>query len=328
MIHTCPQPESVGTVPWRGDLSSMITIQENVELAKRTTFEIGGAARYFTEAKTEGDIREALLWARSKGVPYIIHAGGSNVLIPDEGLEALVIKIANTKWSVISSTLEAESGCNLLEMIQATNTLGFGGWEKLSGIPGTIGGAIRGNAGAFGSEIKDFVVKVRAINAYTLEVREFSNLECDFSYRMSYFKKHTDWIVLSTHLTLRKGNSVDFFRISEETIQEREKRHIQNVRAAGSYFMNPIAPQTIREQFEKEKGVTAREGRVPAGWLIDKSGMKGARVGDAMSSTQHPNYLVNMGSATAADVKTLARKIKNAVRESFGIELVEEAVTF
>ncbi len=114
----------------------------------------------------------------------------------------------------------------------------------------------------------------------------------------------------------------------EETIRERERRHIQNVRAAGSYFMNPVAPAHIRELFETEKNTTSREGRVPAGWLIEKAGMKGARVGGAVASEQHVNYLKNDGNATAKDVKELARRIKEAVRERFDISLQEEAVVF
>ena len=110
-----------------------------------------------------------------------------------------------------------------------------------------------------------------------------------------------------------------------DTIAEREKRHLQNVRAAGSYFMNPKAPPEIVAMFEKEKGVKSREGRVPAGWLIEKAGMKGAIVGGAIASHQHPNYIVNAENATAQDVQELAERIKTTVMGQFGVELQEEA---
>jgi UDP-N-acetylmuramate dehydrogenase len=127
------------------------------------------------------------------------------------------------------------------------------------------------------------------------------------------------------YLHLHKVDSAQSAKLAEETIVEREKRHLQNVRAAGSYFTNPAAPREIVELFEKEKGVKSREGRVPAGWLIEKAGMKGAVIGSVIASLQHPNYLVNRGSATAEDVLELAQKIKIAVMSQFGVALHEEA---
>ncbi|HEV3244857.1 MAG TPA: UDP-N-acetylmuramate dehydrogenase, partial [Candidatus Paceibacterota bacterium] len=202
---------------------------------------------------------------------------------------------------------------------------GWGGWEKLAGIPGTIGGAVRGNAGAFGSEIKDFATKVRALHSRTGEIREFSNAECDFSYRHSFFKDHPEWIITRTVLRLQAIKPAESSRLAEETIREREKRHLQNVKAAGSFFMNPTAPKNIVEMFETEKSLRSREGRVPAGWLIEKAGLKGATVGGAIASLQHPNYLVNQNNAKASEVKELARQIREKVRAQFGVTLEEEA---
>ena len=115
-------------------------------------------------------------------------------------------------------------------------------------------------------------------------------------------------------------------KLAEETIAERERRHLQNVKAAGSFFMNPKAPPAIVAMFEKEKKVKSREGRVPAGWLIEKAGMKGATVGGAIASLQHPNYIVNQGGATSHDVCNLAQIIKLEVENQFGVELTEEAM--
>ena len=305
----------------------MLTIHENVPLAPLTTFKIGGPARYFVDVRTEDEIREAIAWARERKVRFIILAGKSNVLVPDKGIDGLIVHIVETgNFSFADNELVSDAGCNLLSLIRAASKAGLGSWEKLAGIPGTVGGAVRGNAGAFGPEIKDFVVKVRAFDSEEGSIREFENSMCDFSYRRSFFKDHPEWIITRVHLKLLPIDPAESARRIEETIQEREKRHIQNVQAAGSVFVNPVAPKDIQEMFEKEKGMKSREGRVPAGWLIEKGGLKGARVGDAVASEQHPNYLKNDGSASAKDVLALAEKIKTAVREKFDIELKEEAV--
>ncbi len=303
----------------------MLDVQQNVSLADKTTFEIGGPARYFAEVTSDEEIREAVLWSRTKGMALLILAGGSNVLFPDEGLDLLVIRIASTRHAFQGNVVTAEAGCNLLDLIKRAGIMRLGGWESLAGIPGTIGGAVRGNAGAFGTEMRDVVLTVNALNTITLETKEFANSECDFSYRHSYFKDNPDWVILRTRISLKNVESGDSIAKIDGTIIERERRHLQNVRAAGSYFTNPVVPKEIQKIFETEKSAISREGRVPAGWLIDKCGLKGARVGGAIASEQHPNYLVNTGSATAKDVLELAELIKREVKAKFGVALTEEA---
>lgn len=300
-------------------------IRENVLLAPLTTFEIGGAARYFVEVTNEEQIREAVDWANANGKQFVVLAGGSNVLVHDAGVDGLVIHIVEGAHALDLDTLTADPGCNLLNLIRETGKSGFGGWEKMAGIPGSIGGAARGNAGAFGTEIKDVATKVRALNTETGVVRDFAVHDCDFSYRHSYFKDHSQWIVTRVTLKLQRVAPEISAQIVEQTIAERERRHLQNVKAAGSFFMNPIAPPEIVAMFELEKDTVSREGRVPAGWLIEKSGQKGKQVGGAIASLQHPNYIVNTGNATAYDVMTLANRIKQEVQEKFGILMREEA---
>jgi UDP-N-acetylmuramate dehydrogenase len=302
-----------------------LQIQENVPLAPFTTFQIGGMAKYFAEVESDENLRQALTWAHEKNVRFKIVSGGSNVLVSDEGFDGLIIHVVSSRFSFAGNEIAADAGVNLLTLIYAAADKGLGGWESLAGIPGTVGGAVRGNAGAFGSEIKDFVVKAGALHAETGEVREFINAECAFSYRESFFKRHPEWIITRVFLDLQKINPQESKSKIEATIAEREKRHLQNVKAAGSYFMNPKAPKHLQELFESEKGTPARESRVPAGWLIEKAGMKGAIVGGAQASLQHPNYLVNTGTATSENVRALATEIKIAVHSQFGVTLTEEA---
>ncbi len=299
---------------------------ELVPLSDKTTFEIGGPARLYCEARTEEDVREAIAYARQRNLRYLILAGGSNMLLPDEGFPGLVVHMSGERHTFGGNVLEAEVGCSLRSLIHEASERGLGGWEQLAGIPGTIGGAVRGNAGAFGLEVRDILTSTQAFNANTGEAKEFAAHECDFSYRNSFFKQHPEWIITRVRLSLKEDDPDEVRQRIRETIAERERRHIQDVRAAGSYFVNPVAPERVREQFEQEKGVRSREGRVPAGWLIEQAGMKGARVGDAQSSPQHADYIVNAGNAKAEEVRELASRIKKAVRDSFGILLVEEAV--
>src|SRR3989344_6028920 len=246
-------------------------IKENTPLAPLTTFRIGGPARWLVEARNQSEIKEAVLYAHAHDLPFVVLSGGSNVLVPDEGLHALVIHVLEGEHAFTGNALRADAGC-----------------EKLSGIPGSIGGAVRGNAGAFGTEIKDVVTVVRAMHRETLESRSFVHPYMAFAYRDSTFKQNPEWIITNVTVELLRVERVQSKKLIEDTIAEREKRHLQNVQAAGSFFMNPVAPQGIVALFEKDKKVKSRESRVPAGWLIEKAGLKGATVGGAIASDQHP----------------------------------------
>ncbi len=298
-------------------------VQEYVPLAPFTTFGIGGNARYFIACTSITDIHEALAYCREKALPCVVLSGGSNVLIADEGFDGCVIHIKNQGSNRLGNTVVIEAGCSLLESIERCHEYNLGGWESLSGIPGSIGGAIRGNVGAFGSEIQEYCTEVRTCHSETGEEKIFIAAECDFSYRSSFFKEHPEWIILSGTLNLKQGGPEAIAKISQ-TITEREKRHLQNVPCAGSYFMNPVAPQWVQDIFAEEKGTEAREGRVPAGWLIEKVGMRGYKQGNAASSEMHANYLINTGNATAADVRAVAAAIQDAVRAKYIVSLREE----
>src|SRR3989344_5526343 len=303
----------------------MLNVQEDVPLAPLTTFGIGGAARWLVDVRSEDDVREALDFARKRKVGFYIFAGGSNVLVPDEGLNGVVMHVAAESYVFFETGVRADGGCSLLALSKAAAERDLGGWEHLAGIPGTFGGAVRGNAGAFGSEIKDFLSRVTAINTSTLESRAWISPNFSFSYRDSLYKREPEWLIMSATVELGHIKKEESLRKIEEIIAEREKRHLQNVAAAGSFFMNPVATDDVVALFEQEKHVKSRDNRVPAGWLIEKAGQKGAKVGGAVASEQHPNYIVNQGGATAKDVLALAAKIKEEVKKQFGVDLHEEA---
>ncbi len=304
----------------------MINVQEQVPLAPLTTFKIGGPARYFVEAKDAASVIEAFEWAEAKRVPTFILAGGSNVLFPDLGYEGLIIHIVGEHISVHGSSITASAGSVLKHVIDSGLEAGLEGMEYMSGIPGSLGGAVRGNAGAFGTEIESVLNKVKAVNRLTGLVKEFYNDECEFGYRQSFFKRHPEWVILEVQLCLRDADNLEeVMRIAKETIAKREAKHPQDAKCAGSFFMNPVVTdEKLLTEFEEETGTASRNGKLPAGWLITKVGLRGKKIGGAQMSNQHPNYLVNVGNATADDVVILASVVKTRVRNELGIQLKEE----
>jgi UDP-N-acetylmuramate dehydrogenase len=300
-------------------------IRTQVALAPLTTFAIGGPAAYFAEAAGVEDIRRAYAFAEEKGVPVVVLGGGSNVLAPDDGLQALVARVANKGVRFEGAVMRVAAGEALLDAVRAAAGKGLGGLESLAGIPGTVGGAVRGNAGAFGAEIKDVLVSAVVFDTQAGEVKALTNAECEFAYRTSRIKTHPGLIVLEAEFKLAPVEPMEADKNIMRTLTERTKRHIQDIKSAGSFFKNPVVSRELQEMFEKEKGAASKEGRVPAGWLMDRAGLRGMRVGDAVASEYHTNYFLNAGRATAAQVKELAAKAKGEVHAKFGVQLEEEA---
>lgn len=303
----------------------MIHIQNNIPLAPFTTFKIGGNARYFTSVKNVEDLKEALNYAKQGNLKAFILGGGSNILFPDKGFDGLVVKLENDGIAISEEDVHAGAGAVLMDVVLSVQKESLGGMEYLAGVPGTIGGAVRGNAGAFGVEMKDIVSSVMAFHKDTFEMRTFSNAECEFSYRDSFFKRHAEWMVFDIELHLRKGDSVEIERIIHETVAKREAKHSQSIACAGSFFMNPIvSDKELLEEFKRDTGAPSRDGKLPAGWLIDTAGLRGKKIGGAMVSENHPNYIINTGTATAEDIIMLSSVIKQRVRTQLGVQLREE----
>lgn len=304
----------------------MIDIQQNVQLAPFTTFGIGGPARFLARVKSLPELREALLFARGHRLPFGILGGGSNLLISDAGFEGVAIRLELEEVLVSGDQLTAQAGVDLNALVQQSAELGLGGLEPLAGIPGLVGGALRGNAGAYGSCIGELTESVQALQAETLELLAINRQQCCFDYRSSRFKKDPRLIVVSARLALSAGNPAEIRRKAEETIAKRTAKHLQCEKSVGSFFMNPlVTDQALIRRFETEQKVSCRNSRIPAGWLIDQAGLRNTRVGAAMVSALHANYLVNTGGASATEVIALAQLIKTRVQAATGVQLQDEA---
>lgn len=302
-----------------------MTIQENISLKKYTTFGIGGPARYFSEVSTDTDAIEAILWATSKKIRIFVLGGGSNLLIPDRGFDGLVLKPSFYNIQIEGSSVIAGSSILLSDLISKTLAYGLTGMEFAAGIPGTLGGAIRGNAGTYGVGMSDVLTEVRFIDERSLTSVVLPVSECGFSYRHSKFKEHAHFITQAT-LALSFGDAVASKKIIDERLAVRQKNHPAEP-SAGCVFKNiefskaPLdtlahkgIPLEKFEQFQK----------IPSGYLIEQLGLKGKTIGGAQISPRHANYIINTGSATSEDVITLISYIKQQVRDAYGVQLQEE----
>jgi UDP-N-acetylmuramate dehydrogenase len=301
--------------------------QENIPLSSYATFKIGGPAKFFCEASTEDEILEALKFASEKKLPVLVLGGGSNILVSDKGFDGLVMKIQNSKFKIQNSSVECGAGCVLAKVVNESVQAGLTGFEWAAGIPGTIGGAVRGSAGAkaLGGEIKDVVESARVLNIDGLEIGNYSAKECEFEYRDSIFKKNPNLIILSVVFKLKEGDKEESEKKIKEILEARQAKQPYDFPSPGSFFKNPVAKdEKLIKQFEADTGKKIRDGKIPAPWLIEEAGLKGKKIGGAMVSEKHANFIVNTGDATAENVVMLAAIIKTRVRNEFGIQLQEE----
>lgn len=280
------------------------TIKEDESLSKYTTFKIGGPARVLVEAKSDEEVLKLVSLFDEMKEDYLIIGNGSNLLITDAGIKRPVI-VLDKNFSNITTidevTLYAEAGASLKSLANKALELGLGGLEAISGIPGTVGGAIYMNAGAYGSEIKDVVTKIRYIK--DASIAELDASEANFAHRRSIFQEK-GYIILGAYFKLEKKDKKDIEEEQRDYTQRRKDKQPLEYPSAGSVFKRP-------------EGYYASK-------LIEDAGLKGLSVGGAMVSKKHSGFIINTGSASFDDVVTLIEKIKAIVLEKFAVSLEEE----
>ena len=328
------------------------------ELSKYTSLRVGGPATKIVQVSTEAQIIAAI--EEAGDTPILIMGGGTNVLIADKGFEGTVIRISNNS---VQAEVDACSGATLTigagedwdVFVQTTINSGFAGLETLSGIPGTVGAAPIQNIGAYGHEVSEFITRVRTYDRELKEIYTFTNSQCEFTYRNSYFKAHPGrYVVLDVQFQLRIGEfsaPITYLELSKKLgIEPGDKAPVVATRtavlelraskgmllspddhdswSAGSFFTNPIISQQAADGLpDAAPKWPLNDGRVKisAAWLIENAGMhKGDEVGGARISTKHVLALTNSGDATAADIAELAKRARNQVKEVFGITLEAE----
>lgn len=303
------------------------SFQENISLQEYNTYRVGGAARYLYVAKNTDSLMGAARYARENNIAYFILGGGTNLLVPDEGFDGVVIKVEHHGIDVHGSELYADAGIPMGALVARAASLSLSGLEWAAGLPGTLGGAIFGNAGSHGGEMKDSIEEVAVFDAARDVAQKINAKECGFAYRHSAFKENGA-IIVGAVLHLQKGDPAVIAARMKENMQKRITHQPLAHRSAGCVFKN-IELAGSREGGELARTHTDfaafREARfLPAGLLVDKAGLKGAREGGAMISDKHGNFIVAEARATADDIIRLITLAKDAVREKFGVELHEE----
>lgn len=292
------------------DLKKVIpeeNIKINEPMSKHTSFKTGGPAEIYIIGKTLEQIQAVLKYSNQNNIQLYIIGNGSNLLVSDEGIKGIVLKIAVDNIETIESDLgvlvKAGAGVKIMALAQILKKDGITGFEELAGIPGTMGGANYMNAGAYGKELKDIIVSTKAINKETGEIETLKNEEQELKYRSSIFKNRK-YIIIETMLNLQKG-------IPEEI--ERKMSNFSNQRKQKQPIEYPSAGSTFKRG---EKFITAK--------LIDECGLKGYQIGGAQISEKHAGFIINKNNATSKDILDLIKYTKKKVFEKFGVQIEEE----
>ena len=274
-------------------------------LKSHTTFKIGGNCIALIEPREISDIIEAVKICRKNNIKFFVIGNGSNLLVPDEGYNGVIIKLKSefSKIEVEGDYLIVNSGAKLSEVYTVAYENSLTGFEFASGIPGTIGGAIYMNAGAYGGEMKDIVESVEVLDLDNFELRELKNEELEFSYRKSIIQRR-NYIVTTIKLKLQKGNKEKINAVYEDLRERRNSKQPLNFGSAGSTFKRP-------------------EGHF-ASKLIEDAGLKGYHINDAWVSEKHSGFIVNKGNASFKEVMELIEYVQKVVFEKFGVKLETE----
>lgn len=278
------------------------SIKTEEPMRNHTTFRIGGPAKYYVTPKTTRQLTETVKLCRREGVPFYVIGNGSNLLVSDEGYEGVILSTeCLTQWEAagLGGMITASAGIFLSRLAKEAGKKSLTGLEFAAGIPGTLGGAVVMNAGAYGSEMKDVICWVRVLDGDG-SIRKLTLQELEFGYRTSCILSR-GYVVLEAGLHLFEGRSQEIYAKMEEFARRRREKQPLEYPSAGSTFKRPAG------HF--------------AGKLIDEAGLRGFRVGDAQVSEKHCGFVINRGNATAADVRKLCREVRRRVKETSGLEL-------
>lgn len=312
-----------------------MTIREYIPLKDFSHFKIGGPARFFIDYGSFDELSFAISFSKEVSLPFFILGGGTNILFPDEGLKAVVIRDISTTLShkKINDDIfvRVSAGVSFATLLDYCATHSLSGLEWAGGLPGSVGGGVRGNAGAFHGECKDTVYEVVSVSSLDPKEKIIrDNFACSFSYRGSIYKKKPDEIITEVIFRLRPGNQEEMKKAIQEKIDYRITRQPLEYPNIGSIFKNipwEKVPSTHQQNpFFLQKKKNDPFPVLPTAVLFDHAGFKGRAEGDAMISTKHPSFIINAGAATSREVRELIAAVKSDSLQRFDISLEEEVI--
>lgn len=298
-------------------------VKPGAKMSRFTTFKIGGKVRFLVIIGEVEKLTGLLNFLRAEGVDYFVVGGGSNLLWSDEDFEGVVIKVNCQKVKLIKDIIEAEAGASLGALVNLASQNSLSGLEWAIGIPGTVGGAARGNAGAMGQDMSKAVEKVEVWQDGEIVV--LKNSECGFIYRGSGFKDGRG-VILRVWLKLVAGDKLQILAKVQEYFSQRQGK-FPPFASAGCFFKNIKLDRWPGDKSQLPPRFVER-GMVPVGWVIEQAGLLGKKAGEAQVSNQHGSFIVNLGAAKAEDVLKLVEVVKGEVYNKFRVKLKPEVEVF
>ncbi len=299
-----------------------ISIRENEPLSRHTRFGLGGPARFFIDISSSEALPAVLAGLKDSGLPLITLGGGSNLIVSDAGFDGIALRFTGKSITRQEGKTVAEAGVPWQDLVDFHTNLGLTGMERMTGIPGWFGGAIYGNAGAYGQTIMDFVESVRVFDGQ--QFREIPNPECGFAYRTSGFKSRKNWVLLSARIQLSPGDALEIRQTAHDILTTRNEKFPPTMKCAGSIFKNLFVASLPEKALNRVPPGIMRAGKVPSAWFLEQIGSKGMKHGGIEVASYHANLIYNTGSGTAGEVCYLVDKLKALVFNEFDLMLEEE----
>jgi len=297
-------------------------VLQDVPLSGYTRFGIGGPASLLLDTSTETAFVEALRVMSETPDARVVIGGGTNLVVADAGFDGVVLRYTGDKIERDGITMHAQAGAILQSVVDASIAHGLKGMQTMTGIPGYLGGAVYGNAGAYGRSIHEMAELVRfTVNG---ALKEFDNAGCEFHYRDSIFKAHKDWIILSATLRLTEGDTQELAQQAAEIRAIRDAKYPPSMKCAGSIFKNLITAELPPHVQSLIPPRQVREGRVASAWFLEQTNVKGLRKGDIQVASYHANLIYNDGLGSAADLVWVINELKRRVQDQFGFQIEEE----
>jgi UDP-N-acetylmuramate dehydrogenase len=299
-----------------------VRVERDAPLSQYTRFGLGGPAAMLIDAETEDALCRVVPEVEASGIPFVVIGGGSNLVCADAGYQGVVIRYTAKNITLDGLRIKAESGAELQTLVDFSIDHGLAGIHTMTGIPGWVGGAVYGNAGAYGRSTHENIVGVRFFDGSG--ICEFSNAECGFRYRHSRFKDNKRWIVLSSDWALQPGDAAALRIQADEILAVRNAKYPPTMKCAGSIFKNLLfaeLPEAVQRDVNPK---VVREGKVPSAYFLEQVGAKGVRNGDIHVADYHANLIYNAGNGTATQVREVVDDLKARVRSMFEFDVEEE----